>query len=76
VCYAFLLHIVTNMTTAMQRFGKHSLKAGIVDPESTSIARQNFSKHILEVKQSTVGPPLLGSKWLNIESRGNSQNDN
>jgi hypothetical protein len=34
-------------------------------------ARQRFGKHILEVTQSTVGPPLLGSKFPNVDSRGN-----
>jgi hypothetical protein len=43
------IYIVTNMTTARQRFGKH----------------------IPEVTQLTVGPPLLGSKPPNTDSRGN-----
>jgi hypothetical protein len=34
-------------------------------------ARQRFGKHILEVTQSTVGPPLLGSNSPNTYSRGN-----
>jgi hypothetical protein len=74
VFYAFFLYIVTNMTISRQRFDKHRLKAGIVEPESTSIAGQRFGKHILEVTQSTVRPPLLGSKSLNTESRDNIQN--
>jgi hypothetical protein len=38
-----------------------------------TIARQRFGKHILEVTQSTVGPPLLGSKSLNTDSRDNGR---
>jgi hypothetical protein len=33
-----------------------------------TIARQRFNKHILEVIQSTVGHPLLGSKSPNTGS--------
>jgi hypothetical protein len=40
------------------------LKAGIVEPERTSIARQRFAKHIHKVTQSTIGHPLLSSRLL------------
>jgi hypothetical protein len=44
-----------------------------VPPESRNmvITRQRFGKHILEVTHSTVGPPLLGSKSTNTDSRCN-----
>jgi hypothetical protein len=35
-----------------------------------TVARQRFSKHILEVTQSIVGLSLLGSKSPNTDSRG------
>jgi hypothetical protein len=34
------------MTIDRQRFGKHRLKAGIVEPERTSIAEQRFGNHV------------------------------
>jgi hypothetical protein len=42
---------------------------------NTTVARQRFGKHITEVTQSTVGPPLLGSRSLGI-FRSNRQNTN
>jgi hypothetical protein len=66
-------NIVTNMTIARQQFGKQRLKAKIVEPEQTSIAEQRIGENILEVTQSTVGPPLLGSKSLNTDTRDNGR---
>jgi hypothetical protein len=40
-----------------------------------TVARQRFSKHISEVTQSTVGPPLLGSRSLGT-FLSNGQNTN
>jgi hypothetical protein len=39
-------NIMTNITIARQRFGKHRLKAGIVEPERTSIAEQQFINRV------------------------------
>jgi hypothetical protein len=39
-------YTVTNTTIAKQRFGKDRLKAGIVEQESMSVARQRFDKHV------------------------------
>jgi hypothetical protein len=53
------------MTIASQRFGKHHPKAGITAKSSGSpFAKQRFGKHVSEVKLSTVGPPLLSSRFL------------
>jgi hypothetical protein len=35
------------MTVARQRFGEHRLKAGIVEPERTSICEQRLGNHVL-----------------------------
>jgi hypothetical protein len=35
------------MTIAMQQFGKHIQKAGVVKPERTSIAEQRLGTHVL-----------------------------
>jgi hypothetical protein len=34
------------MTVARQRFGKHRLKDGIVEPGRTSIAEQRLDNHV------------------------------
>jgi hypothetical protein len=67
---------VTNMTIARQRYCKNRLKAGIVEPERTSIAEQRFGNHILEVTQAAMGPPLLDSKSPNTDSHDSRQIDN
>jgi hypothetical protein len=68
---------MTYMTIARQRLGNHCLKAGIATNRGRSLfARQCFGKHILEVMQSVVGPPLLGSKSPDIDSHGNGWDDN
>jgi hypothetical protein len=40
-----------------------------------TVVRQRFGKHISQVTQSTVGPPLLGSRSLGT-FRSNGQNTN
>jgi hypothetical protein len=38
------------------------------------VAKQRFDKHITEVKQSKMGPPLLGSRSLGtFRSNGKTQ---
>jgi hypothetical protein len=51
------------------------LKAGIVEPERTSIAEQYFCKHDLEVTQSTAEPPLLSSRMLRFVAKDKTNNN-
>jgi hypothetical protein len=51
------------------------LKAGIMESERTSIADQHFGKHILEVTQSTVEPPLLSSRLLRFVAKDKANNN-
>jgi hypothetical protein len=44
--HIYLDHIVTNMIIPRQRFGKHRLKARIVEPERTSIAELRFRNDV------------------------------
>jgi hypothetical protein len=41
-----------------------NINFGINTVTNVSVAKQRFGKHILEGKQSTVGPPLLSSRLL------------
>jgi hypothetical protein len=51
---------VTNITVARQRFGKHRLKAGRVEPERMSVAEQRLGNY--------VPAATHGSKSLNTVS--------
>jgi hypothetical protein len=55
------LGFVTNMTIARQRFGKHRLKAGILESEQTSIAEQRFCNHVPAVTNSYERVHLIGN---------------
>jgi hypothetical protein len=46
-----LNNIVTNMTIAKQRFGKHRPKARIVEQERKSVASQRLAKHAFSLQQ-------------------------
>jgi hypothetical protein len=41
----------TNMTIARQQFGKHCLKAGIVEPERKPTTNQRLAKHTIPLQR-------------------------
>jgi hypothetical protein len=49
------------MTIARQQFGEHRLKAGIVEPQRTSIAEQQFGNHVPATTNSNERVHLLGN---------------
>jgi hypothetical protein len=51
------------MTTDRQRFGKHRLKVGIVEPERTSIVEERFGKHVL---LTTDRMTTNSSRWWSL----------
>jgi hypothetical protein len=54
---------VTNVSISRQRFAEYRLKAGIVEPERTSIAEQRFGKHFsLMADRITTNC----SRWLSL----------
>jgi hypothetical protein len=59
--YRILIYIVTNMTVARQRLGKHHLKAGGVELEWRSIASQRLAKHAFPLQRMDTDDPLLGN---------------
>jgi hypothetical protein len=50
------------MTIPRQRFGKHGLKGGIVEPERTYIAEKRFGKHVSATTDTLVKVKAL--RWI------------
>jgi hypothetical protein len=65
---------VTEWSIARQRFGKHLLKTGIVEPERMSVAEQRLGSH-LPAERIATNESLLGSKSRNTDFRDNKQNN-
>jgi hypothetical protein len=72
-------NIVTNMTNARQRFGKHRVKAGIVEPERNSIASQLLAQRTFPLQRRDMEQYLAGQwsskhiscqRWFNEGSHG------
>jgi hypothetical protein len=63
------------MTTARQLFGKDHLKAGIVEPERTSIAKKRFGNHVLAATYTLLKVKALSRIDRRFRGNENEQRD-